>query len=110
MASTPEPAGPFEELDRLVHDPARLMICTALLKCASADFVFLRRVTGLTAGNLSFHLSRLEEAGLVNVERKIIGRTTRTDVALTEPGRARVATHWRNLQLLLRDTGISTHE
>ena len=62
--------GPDDPLvvDRLIHEPGRLAILTVLSSAASADFVFLRRATGLTAGNLSSHLGRLEEAGLVEIE------------------------------------------
>ena len=62
---------PFEEmstLDRVVHEPARLAILTALAACRSADFLFLQSLTGLTKGNLSGHLAKLERAGLVGVE------------------------------------------
>ena len=51
------------ELDRLIHEPARLLIVTILSTVESADFLFLQRETGLTKGNLSAHLSKLEEAG-----------------------------------------------
>ena len=51
------------ELDRLIHEPARLLIVTILASAASADFLFLQRETGLTKGNLSAHLSKLEGAG-----------------------------------------------
>ena len=105
MSSTNDRQGAFHGLDRLIHDPARLAICTALLNCESADFVFLRKVIGLTAGNLSFHLTRLEEGGLVTLERRPTGRTTRTDVALTAVGRQRVTEHWDTLQSL-RETTI----
>jgi DNA-binding transcriptional ArsR family regulator len=63
---------PFEELaalDRLIHEPARLALLTALTSCESADFLYLQRITGLSKGNLSSHLSKLEESGLVTVEK-----------------------------------------
>jgi DNA-binding MarR family transcriptional regulator len=99
-------ADAFEDLDRLVHDPARLAICSILLNCESADFVFLRKVLAFTSGNLSFHLSRLEEGGLIAMTRKIVGRTTRTTVALTPLGRQRVVRHWAALDRL-RGRGTS---
>ena len=52
-------------LDRLIHEPGRLAILTVLSSVADADFVFLQRATGLTKGNLSSHLTKLEDAGLV---------------------------------------------
>ena len=72
---------PFEELaalDRLVHEPARLSILTALASCESADFLYLQRLTGLSKGNLSSHLSKLEEAGLLVVTKQFKGKTPNT--------------------------------
>jgi len=62
---------PFEhlaELNRLVHEPSRLAILTALSAYEKADFVFLLNVTRLTKGNLSSHLSKLEHGGLVAIQ------------------------------------------
>lgn len=86
--------------DRLVHEPARLVILTALTACASADFVFLQRVTGLTNGNLSAHLTRLDEAGLVNVEKRFVDRRPNTHIAITRRGREAVDSHWAKLERL----------
>jgi len=97
---------PFErlaELDRLVHEPARLAIMSALSACESADFLFLQRITGLSKGNLSSHLGRLEDAGLVTVTKEFVGRIPRTNAALTPEGRERLAAHWHHLQTLARD-------
>jgi DNA-binding MarR family transcriptional regulator len=93
----------FEEmasLDRLVHEPARLAILSALSACKSADFVFLLNLTGLTHGNLSSHLSRLEEAGLVTLEKQFVDRRPNTVVAITEKGREAVENHWKQLEAL----------
>jgi DNA-binding transcriptional ArsR family regulator len=96
---------PFEaivELDRVVHEPARLAILSALSACESADFVFLQRVTGLSKGNLGAHLSRLAEAGLIGVVKEFVGRVPRTTVTLTPDGRDRVEAYWRELERLAR--------
>jgi DNA-binding transcriptional ArsR family regulator len=90
----------IDPLDRLVHEPARLVILTALASCASADFVFLQRVTRLTNGNLSAHLSKLFETGLVTIEKRFIGRKPNTHVAITPKGRHAVDEHWRRLEQL----------
>ena len=92
---------PFEELaglDRLVHDPSRLSILTALAACEGADFVFLRRLTGLTDGNLSAHLSKLERARLVTIEKDFVGKTPRTLLRITEEGRRTIDEHWARLE------------
>ncbi len=96
-------AQPFEEmagLDRLVHEPARLAILTALSAASSADFLYLQRLAGLTKGNLSTHLSKLEEGGLVQIEKQFIGKTPNTVVRLTPKGRAAIERHWQQLDSL----------
>ena len=89
-----------DPLDRLVHEPARLIILTALASCASADFVFLQRLAGLTNGNLSAHLSKLSDAGLVTIEKRFIERKPNTLVALSPKGRHAIEQHWSQLEQL----------
>jgi DNA-binding MarR family transcriptional regulator len=76
------------EIDRLIHEPARLSVLALLYVVESADFIFLMRQTGLTWGNLSSHMSRLEEAGYIQVEKEFKGRKPHTMLHLTEQGRA----------------------
>ena len=89
-------------LDRLIHEPGRLAILTVLSSVKDADFVFLQRTTGLTKGNLSSHLTKLEEAGLVAIEKRFIHKKPNTSVALTPLGRTRIAHHWDQLERLKR--------
>lgn len=94
-------AGVFEELaslNRLIHEPARLAILTALSSCQSADFIFLQNLTGLTGGNLSSHVSKLEAAGLVQVEKKFMDRRPNTMVELTQEGRGAIEAYWQQLE------------
>lgn len=88
--------------DKLIHESGRLMIMTALSACQSADFLYLQRITGLTKGNLSSHLSKLEEAGLISIEKQFIGKKPNTVVALTGQGRIAIDRHWKNLDELRR--------
>ena len=81
------------DLDRLVHEPARLMVMMYLYNVESADYVFLVNVTGLTWGNLSSHLSKLEEAGYVNIEKTYKGKLPLTVCKLTEAGRRLAVGH-----------------
>jgi DNA-binding MarR family transcriptional regulator len=94
--------GPDDELilDRLIHEPGRLAILTVLSSVTDADFVFLQRTTGLTKGNLSSHLTKLEESGLVEIEKRFIRKKPNTNVALTAVGRQRIANHWSQLERL----------
>jgi DNA-binding MarR family transcriptional regulator len=78
------------EIDRLVHEPARLMILMVLYTLESADFTFLSNVTELTDGNLSSHLTKLEAAGYVEIEKGYAGKKPRTLLQLTEMGRQAV--------------------
>jgi DNA-binding transcriptional ArsR family regulator len=74
------------DLDRVIHEPARLVIATILSVAESADFLYLQRETGLTKGNLSFHLSKLEEAGYASIEKTFRGKIPMTLVRLTPAG------------------------
>jgi DNA-binding transcriptional ArsR family regulator len=88
---------PFEHLasvNRLVHEPARLAILTALSACDKADFVFLVNVTGLTKGNLSSHLSKLEQAGLVEIEKRFEGKQPVTYAMMSGEGREALKEYW----------------
>ena len=87
-------------LDRLVHEPGRLAILTVLASVQAADFVFLTRATGLTKGNLSSHLAKLEAAGLVGIEKRFVNRKPNTNVTLTDEGRRRIGAHWAQLERL----------
>ena len=98
-------ASPVEQLaglDRLIHEAARLAILSALSACASADFTFLQRLTGLTVGNLSSHLVKLEEVGYIRLEKSFVGRKPNTQVQLTPAGRKALEQHWRQLESLRR--------
>lgn len=75
------------EIDRIIHEPARLMIVALLAAVQEADFQYLRNATGLTQGNLSTHLSRLEEAGYITIEKSFRGKYPLTICRLTERGR-----------------------
>ena len=74
-------------LDRLIHEPARLAILSVLYAVKEADFLFLLRETGLTKGNLSTHLSKLEGAGYIEIEKGYVGKLPQTLCRMTEQGR-----------------------
>ncbi len=95
----PEPDDELQ-LDRLIHEPARLALLTVLTSVVDADFTFLQRTTALTKGNLSSHLAKLEAGGLVAITKTFVRRKPHTRVALTPDGRERVARHWEQLDRL----------
>jgi DNA-binding transcriptional ArsR family regulator len=94
---SPTPFEQLAQLDRLIHEPTRLAILSALFACQSADFLFLQRITGLTKGNLSSHLSKLEEAGLVEIEKRFIAKKPYTMVRLTGTGREALEGYWKEV-------------
>jgi DNA-binding HxlR family transcriptional regulator len=75
-------------LDRVIHEPARLMLVALLSSVESADFLFLLKESGLTKGNLSVHLSRLEEAGYIQTEKTFRGKIPHTEYRLTQKGKS----------------------
>ena len=91
------------DLDRLVHEPGRLMLMAVLYVVNSADFTFLMNQTGLTWGNLSAHLSKLEEAGYVEVEKSFKGRRPNTTLRLTPQGREAFHEYVRKMKQVFQD-------
>lgn len=91
------------EVDRLVHEPARLMILMVLYTVESADFTFLVNATELTDGNLSSHLSKLETAGYVQIDKGYAGKKPRTTLQLTEEGRRAVEDYSSTMQRAMRN-------
>jgi DNA-binding MarR family transcriptional regulator len=100
MPRTPPPFEQLAALDKTIHEPARLAILTALSACRSAQFQYLLSVTGLTAGNLSMHLTKLEQKSLIEIEKGFKGRYPTTRVHLTQTGRVAITQHWQQLRAL----------
>jgi DNA-binding HxlR family transcriptional regulator len=83
----------LSHIDKVIHEPARLLILCHLSVLESADFLFLLRKTGLTRGNLSTHMRRLEKVGYVDVEKKFVERLPLTVYQLTKAGKQALATY-----------------
>jgi DNA-binding transcriptional ArsR family regulator len=86
------------DVDRLIHEPARLIILSILHVLESADFLYLLRETGLGKGNLSSHLARLEGAEYITIEKTYRGKTPMTICRLTEAGQAAFEAYRRQLK------------
>ncbi len=97
-----EDANPLE-IDKIIHEPARLKIMVQLYALDEADFIFLMRQTGLTWGNLSSHMSKLEDAGYLEVTKMFIGKKPHTVLKLTEEGRAAFEQYRRAIDQVLKD-------
>lgn len=78
---------PIASINRLIHEPSRLTIMAHLYAVESADYLFLIRQTGMTWGNLSAHVSKLETAGYVQIKKEFLGKKPHTVVSLTNNGR-----------------------
>ncbi len=94
------------ELDRVIHEPARLAIMMILGGAGEADFLYLQREGGFTQGNLSGHLARLEEAGYVAIEKKFKGKLPLTLCRLTDQGRTALSEYAARMLRLLRTNGL----
>jgi DNA-binding MarR family transcriptional regulator len=91
------------DLDRMVHEPARLAVMALLYVVESADFTFLMNQTGLSWGNLSAHMSKLEEAGYLEVEKSFKGRRPNTTLRLTPRGRKAFQAYARKMKQVFKD-------
>ncbi len=76
-----------DDIDRIIHEPARLNIMLYLFVVEEANFVFLQRNTGLTRGNLSVHLQKLEQSGYVEISKRFEQRKPLTIIRLSNQGR-----------------------
>lgn len=88
-------------VDRLIHEPARFNIMAYLFVVQSADFTFLQTQTGLTWGNLSSHINKLETAGYVAVEKEFVGKKPHTMLHLTDKGRVAFNDYRKNMRKAL---------
>lgn len=94
---------PLSQIDRLVHEPARLLIMAYLYVVEAADFLFMERQTGLTRGNLSSHMSKLEAAGYVDIHKEFIDKKPHTMLELTKEGRTAFNNYREQMQQVLND-------
>jgi DNA-binding transcriptional ArsR family regulator len=98
---------PFEalaQLDRRLHEPARLAILAALSAYERADFLFLLRITGLAQAQLSAQLANLEAAGLVEIDKRFVDKKTQTLARLSAGGRQQLEGYWKEMEELHEST------
>ena len=92
-----------EPFDKFIHEPSRLKIMAQLFVVESEDFIALKVQTGLTWGNLSSHIAKLEEKGFVNVKKEFKGKKPRSWASLTSKGRAAFEEYVRSMQGFLTE-------
>lgn len=96
-------SGSLDWIDPVIHSPARLKIVVELCVVDAADATFLVNRTGLTWGNLSTHLGKLEDAGYVSVEKGYDGKKPRSLISLTDQGRDAFREYRDNMQRALQE-------
>lgn len=89
------------KLDPLIHAPIRLSVLSVLMAVQSADFAYLKKSTQATDGNLSTHLSKLETAGYISLNKSFEGKKPKTHCAITPQGRTRFIQYIENLQVIV---------
>ena len=94
---------PLADIDQFIHTPARLMVLAHLYVVERVDYVFLNKLTGLTWGNLSTHLARLEEAGYISVTKEFKRKKPHTTISLTKEGREAFRNYKQSMQQVLDD-------
>jgi len=98
------------EVDRVIHEPARLRILTILTGVDVADFNFLLMALGLTKGNLSSHMDKLEKAGYVDIKKGFNGRIPHTEFSVNPAGRAALEQYWQELDAIRTMREVPTEE
>ena len=93
----------IQNINKIIHEPARLLLMAHLFVVESADFLFLQRQTGLTWGNISSHLRKLENAGYVAVEKEFIDKKPHTTLKLTDKGRRAFREYRKNMKQVFED-------
>jgi DNA-binding transcriptional ArsR family regulator len=88
------------EIDKIIHEPARLRIMMILAGLEQADFTFLVTTLSLTRGNLSRHIEKLESAGYLKVTKFFKGKVPNTSYQLTQEGSRALAQYWENLEAI----------
>jgi DNA-binding MarR family transcriptional regulator len=88
------------EIDKIIHEPARLRIMMILDGLEEADFTFLATTLGLTRGNLNRHIEKLESAGYLKVKRSFKGKVRNTSYQITQKGSEALAQYWENIDTI----------
>lgn len=93
----------IQDIDRTIHEPARQLLLIYLYSVEQADFTFLRKQTGMTQGNLSSHLTKLEMAGYVQSEKLFKNKRPLTLFRISEQGKAAFRSYVQGMHLYFKD-------
>lgn len=92
----------FQELDPLLHSPLRLAVMSFMVAKHKAEFNDLKEATNATSGNLSVQITKLEEAGYINVEKGYKGKRPLTTCKLTDAGKRAFDQYVQSLQSYIK--------
>jgi DNA-binding transcriptional ArsR family regulator len=90
-----------DDLTAFLHEPARLLLLMTLAEVRKADFVFLLNTTGLSRGNLSVQMTRLQEKGLISIMKEIEGNKPRTTYEISSEGQSALAQYKQQMREFL---------
>ncbi len=93
-------------LDKVLSEPSRLAILVVLYEVEECDFMFLQRMTGLTRGNLSFHIYKLEKAGYIKITKKFINKKPTTVCRITKKGKKALLNYLREMKKLIDNLNV----
>ncbi len=91
----------LQELDPIIHSRIRLSILSILISVKKADFVYLKEATGTTDGNLSTHLTKLENAEYIKITKEFVGKKPRTTCSITDKGKEAFSKYVKTLELFI---------
>jgi len=91
----------IDEIDQIIHSPSRLKILIVLAEVVKADFTFLVLTTGLSRGNLSANLRKLEEVGYITIEKSFVNRVSRSMIQLTDHGMLALKSYQEDMQTII---------
>jgi DNA-binding MarR family transcriptional regulator len=89
------------DINRLIHEPARYNIMALLYVIERAEFLFVQNQIHLTPGNLSTHVSKLEAAHYVDIQKKFVGKKPKTFLKMTKSGRNAFKDYRKKMKELL---------
>lgn len=93
----------MNDINQLIHSPARLRILIMLYVVENLDYVFLKNQTGLSWGNLATHLGKLEDAGYISIQKGYQGKKPQSQIQLTKSGRSAFKEYKETIKQLLDD-------
>ena len=93
----------IQDIDRCIHEPARLLLLIYLYSVEKADFTFLKKQTGMTQGNLSSHLTKLESAGYIYSEKLFKNKRPMTLIRISDHGKKAFASYVKGMHLYFND-------